>query len=256
MPSNPRGLICAGGTGTRLRPLTKVMNKHLLPILDKPMVLFPLETLEDLGIKEICLVTGEKDLESFKKLLGDGSEFDSSITYRTQEGPNGIADALLKAEDYLKGHKTVMILGDHLYGEIKMPKKALEDDYAYVFIQKFNRGESEDGQSWGAVPEFDKSGNIIGIEEKPKNPKSDHIVTGLYIYPDDVFDHIKMQKPSKRGELEITDVNNWYISQKRLKSIKIENFILDAGTFETLFKATIYRAKELGYDVDYKPKRQ
>lgn len=247
MVSKPRGVIFAGGTGTRLQPLTYITNKHLLPVFDRPMIMYPIDTLKNLGIKDICIVTGENHIADFKKYFGDGSKFGVAIAYRTQPAPTGIADALLKSEDFFDGKKAVGICGDMLCGSVDVPPDAFVDDFAYIFIY-------ERSQSWGAVPEFDKRGNIIGIEEKPKLPKSKYLVSGLYIYPNDVFDYIKKLKPSQRGEFEITDVNNWYIKQKRLKALKMDTYIADAGTFETLLKSSIFRAKELGYNVDYDQK--
>jgi len=178
------------------------------------------------------------------KFFSDGSEFGVSITYKAQKGPDGIADALLKAEDFFKNQKAVAICGDTFFDKITVPPNAFNDDFAYIFIQ-------ERKQPWGSVPEFDKEGNVINIEETPKSPKSNYVVEGLFIYPNDVFDHIRTQKPSKRGELEITDVNNWYLKQKRLKAVKIDSYVLDMGTFDTLLKATILRAKKLGHNVNY-----
>ena len=248
MASKPRGVIFAGGTGTRLRPLTYITNKHLLPVFDRPMIMYPIESLRNLGIKDICIVTGENHVAAFKEYFSDGSKFGVSITYRTQSAPSGIADALLKSEDFFKGKKAIGICGDMLCGKVEVPPDAFTDNFAYIFIY-------ERSQSWGAVPEFDAKGNILSIEEKPKVPKSNYLVSGLYIYPNDVFDTIKTLKPSQRGELEITDVNNRYIKQKRLKALKMYTYIADAGTFETLLKSSILRARELGYNVNYDDKK-
>jgi glucose-1-phosphate thymidylyltransferase len=231
-----KGVILAGGTGTRLRPLTEVTNKHLLPVFDSPMIVHPLKTLKQMGIKDICIVTGGEYMADFMRFLGSGSRFKVRLTYKIQDGPLGIAHALLQAEDFFGKEKVVAILGDNIFEKVSVPRNAFEDDYAYIFLKKVSRPERF------GVAIFDSTGQIIGIEEKPKVPKSDYAVTGLYIYPNDVFDFIKTLKPSARGELEITDVNNWYLKQNRLKAIKLNGFWTDAGTFPSLLKANILRA--------------
>lgn len=231
-----KGVILAGGKGTRLKPLTDVTNKHLLPIFDKPMILHPLETLKQMGIKDICIVTGGEYMADFMRFLGSGANFGVRLTYKIQDDPLGIAHALLQAEDFFDKEKVVAILGDNLFERVEVPKEAFEDDYAYIFIKEMDKPERF------GVPVFDENGNIIAIEEKPKIPKSRYAVTGLYIYPNDVFDFIKTLKPSARGELEITDVNNWYLRQRRLKAIKLKGYWTDAGTFSSWLKANILRA--------------
>ncbi|OYT25512.1 MAG: spore coat protein [Thermofilum sp. ex4484_82] len=231
-----KGVILAGGLGTRLKPLTEVTNKHLLPVFDRPMILHPLETLKQLGIKDICIVTGGEYMADFMRFLGSGTKFGVRLTYKIQDGPLGIAHALLQAEDFFEGEKKIVaILGDNIFEKVNLPKTALEDKYAYVFLKEVNNPERF------GVAVFDENGNIIEIEEKPKQPKSNYAVTGLYIYPNDVFDFIKTLKPSARGELEITDVNNWYLKQGRLKAIKLEGYWTDAGTFSSWLKANILR---------------
>jgi len=231
-----KGAILAGGTGSRLKPLTEVTNKHLLPVFDKPMILHPLETLKQMGIKDICIVTGGEYIADFMRFLGSGARFDVKLTYKIQDSPLGIAHALLQTEDFFGDEKVITILGDNIFEKVEVPKDAFEDDFAYIFIKKVSKPERF------GVPVFDSSGKIIAIEEKPKEPKSSFAVTGLYIYPNDVFTFIKTLKPSARGELEITDVNNWYLKQDRLKAIKLEGFWSDAGTLPTLLRANILRA--------------
>ena len=231
------GIILAGGTGSRLYPLTKVTNKHLLPVYNKPMVFYPLEALKSLGIKDICIVSGGEHIADFIRLLGSGSEFGVTLTYKVQDGPKGIAHALLQAEKFVKNdEKVAVILGDNIFEKVEAQPEALSDNNAYIYIK-----EVEDPERFGVV-KFNEN-EISEIIEKPKEPPSKFAVTGLYIYPSDVFDFIKTLKPSQRGELEITDVNNWYLKQGRLKAIKIDGFWSDAGTFESLLKATLFVAE-------------
>lgn len=239
-----KGVVLAGGEGKRLHPLTAVTNKHLLPVFDRPMILHPIEALKSLGINEICLVTGGENIGDFMKFLGSGASFDVNLTYKIQDGPLGIAHAILQAEDFFDKEKVVVILGDNIFEKVETPPEATEDDNAYIFIK-----EVKNPQRFG-VPAFGDDGNIVAIEEKPENPKSNYAVVGLYIYPPDVFEFIKTLKPSGRGELEITDVNNWYIQQKKLKAIKLDGFWSDAGTFESLFRAALLRAKQSGLELD------
>lgn len=239
-----KGVILAGGEGKRLRPLTLVTNKHLLPVFDRPMILHPLETLKNLGIDEICLVTGGEDVGDFMKFLGSGTNFGVRLTYKIQDGPLGIANAMLQSEKFFEKEKVFAILGDNIFEKVEVPEDAIKDDNAYVFIK-----EVKNPQRFG-VPVFDENQNITAIEEKPENPKSNYAVVGLYIYPPDVFEFIKNLKPSSRGEMEITDVNNWYIQQKRLKFIKLDGFWSDAGTFESLLRATLLRATHCGFGLD------
>ncbi|MCW1312832.1 MAG: sugar phosphate nucleotidyltransferase, partial [Candidatus Parvarchaeota archaeon] len=220
-----------------LYPLTKVTNKHLLPVYNKPMVFYPLETLKSLGIKDICIVSGGDHIADFIRLLGSGSEFGVTLTYKVQDGPKGIAHALLQAEKFVKNdEKVAVILGDNIFEKVEAQPEALSDNNAYIYIK-----EVEDPERFGVV-KFNEN-EISEIIEKPKEPPSKFAVTGLYIYPSDVFDFIKTLKPSQRGELEITDVNNWYLKQGRLKAIKIDGFWSDAGTFESLLKATLFVAE-------------
>jgi glucose-1-phosphate thymidylyltransferase len=238
-----KGVILAGGEGTRLRPLTLVTNKHLLPVFDMPMIMHPIEALKSMGIRDVCIVTGGDYIADFMRFLGSGSRLGITLTYKIQDGPKGIADALLQAEDFFSKDKVVVILGDNIFEEINVPKNALQDRNAYVFIKKM-----DDPERFG-VAELDKNDNIVGIEEKPKKPKSSFAVTGFYIYPNDVFDFIKTLSPSKRGELEITDVNNWYIRHGKLKAVKVKGFWSDAGTLSSLFRAATLRARKKGIRV-------
>lgn len=235
-----KGVILAGGTGSRLYPLTKVTNKHLLPIYNKPMILYPLETLKSLEISDICIVSGGEHITDFMRFLGSGSEFGVKLTYKVQDGPKGIAHALLQAEDFFdKGERVIAVLGDNIFEKIKLPEEIFNDENAYVFLK-----EVDDPERFG-VAKFDENKNIISIEEKPKTTPSKLAVTGLYIYPSDVFEFIKTLKPSQRGELEITDVNNWYLRQGKLKFVSIGGFWSDAGTFESLLKATLFMTKKI-----------
>ncbi len=229
-----KGVILAGGLGSRLLPLTKVTNKHLLPVYDKPMIYYPLQTLCRAGIKDIMVVTGGKSAGDFLRLLGNGSEFGlKDIYYTYQEGEGGIADALKLCEHFAEGQRIVVILGDNI----------LQDDIG-PFVTKFAAEESgarlllkevADPQRFGVpVLEGDR---IIRIEEKPAVPKSRYAVTGIYMYDRRVFDFCKDLKPSARGELEITDVNNAYIADGSLSYDVLQGWWTDAGQFESLFHA-------------------
>ena len=236
-----KGIILAGGTGTRLLPLTKVTNKHCLAVFKKPMIYYPLETLVNAGIKEVLIVTGGNNPGDFLKLLGNGKEFDlKEIHYAYQQGSGGIAEALGLAEDFADTGKVVVILGDNIF----------EDDFTKA-VKDF------ENQKWGAkvflkkVPDPERFGvaqlkgkKIIKIEEKPKKPKSQYAVTGFYMYDGQVFDVIKTLKPSQRGELEITDVNNFYINQKTASFEVVKGFWSDAGTFDSLLRASNLVAKK------------
>jgi len=239
-----KGVILAGGEGTRLKPLTQVTNKHLLPVFDKPMIVHPLEILKSIGVKEVCVVTGGDYIADFMRFLGSGVNFGVRFTYKIQDGPKGIAHALLQAEDFFKNDKVVAVLGDNIFEKVDRPESALNDDYAYVLLK-----EVRNPQRFG-VAVFDGNGDIVGIEEKPKEPKSNFAVTGLYIYPNDVFSFIKNLSPSERGELEITDVHNWYLKQGRLKAIKVHGFWSDAGTFESMLRATMLMAAHRGFGLE------
>ncbi len=238
-----KGVVLAGGTGSRLYPLTKVTNKHLLPVYNKPMILYPLETLKSMGINEVSIVSGGEHIADFMRFFGSGSEFGINLTYRVQDGPRGIAHALLQAEGFVKNdEKVAVILGDNIFEKVEAPSEAFSDNNAYIYIK-----EVEDPERFGVV-KFNENNEITSIVEKPKEPPSKFAVTGLYIYPSDVFDFVKTLKPSQRGELEITDVNNWYLKQGRLKAIPIGGFWSDAGTFTSLLNATLFAAKQFQND--------
>ena len=231
-----KGIILAGGLGTRLLPLTRVTNKHLLPIYKKPMIYYPLETLVSAGIKEIMIVTGGNNPGDFLKLLGNGKELGlKELHYAYQDGSGGIAEALGLAEDFADQEKIVVILGDNIFEDnINQYVKSFENQErgAKLFFKKVPSPERF------GVPVI-KNGKIVRIEEKPKRPKSSYAVTGLYMYDNQVWDVIKNLKPSARGELEITDVNNFYVKQKTVTYEILKGFWTDAGTFDSLFQASV-----------------
>lgn len=227
-----KGVILAGGTGSRLYPLTKVTNKHLLPVYDKPMIFYPIQTLINAGIKEIMIVSGRGHAGHFLELLGSGADHGVHFTYEIQEQAGGIAQALSLAEDFVDGDSVTVILGDNIFQDDIKEDVANFNDGARIFLK-----EVSDAHRFG-VAEL-KGDKVIGIEEKPKEPKSNFAVTGLYIYDSKVFSAIKTLKPSGRGELEITDVNNYYINKGAMKYGILEGFWSDAGTFESLLRASI-----------------
>jgi glucose-1-phosphate thymidylyltransferase len=226
-----KGVILAGGMGTRLLPLTKVTNKHLLPVYDKPMIYYPIQCLVNAGIDDIMIVTGGNDAGDFLRLLGNGKEFGlKDISYTYQEGSGGIADALRLTEHFVEGDKVIVILGDNIIEKnIVKPVRAFEKQPrgARILLK-----EVSDPQRFG-VPAFE-GGRIVAIEEKPKQPKSNYAVIGIYFYDASVFDIIKTLKPSGRGELEITDVNNGYLREGALEYDVLDGWWSDAGTFESL----------------------
>lgn len=236
-----KGIILAGGLGSRLQPLTLITNKHLLPVYNKPMIYYPIEKLVEAGIDDIVLVTGGNYAGDFLRLLGNGREFNlSHINYVYQKGEGGIAEALGLCEHYAKNDSVVVILGDNIFEDSIQNAVA---DYA-----RSNQGgriflkEVHDPQRFG-VAEL-QGEKVVGIEEKPKVPKSNYAVTGIYMYDSEVFEVIKTLKPSGRGELEITDVNNYYIRKNAMKYEFMTGWWTDAGTFESLFHANelVYRS--------------
>ena len=238
-----KGIILAGGTGTRLMPCTRVTNKHLLPVYNKPMIYYPLETLASAGILEILIVTGGNSPGDFLKLLKNAKEFGlKEIHYAYQEGAGGIAEALGLAEDFADEEKIAVILGDNI---IEDNIKSYTEDFekrekgAKLFLK-----EIPDPERFGVAEIQD--GKIINIEEKPKKPKSNLAVTGLYMYDNQVFNIVKTLKPSDRGELEITDVNNFYINQGTVTYEVLKGFWGDAGKFESLFIASEFMRKKNG----------
>jgi glucose-1-phosphate thymidylyltransferase len=234
--STIKGIILAGGLGSRLYPLTAVTNKHLLPIWNKPMIYYPIKTLVDAGIKDVMIVTGGNNAGDFLRLLGNGKELGlRHIEYAYQKGEGGIADALKLAEDFADNDKIVVVLGDNIIE--KSIKKSVDKFKNQQKGARILIKEVPDPQRFGVV-EFDKKkARIIKIAEKPKNPKTKYAVTGLYMYDSDVFDIVKRLRPSKRGELEITDVNNAYIKAGLMQYDILSGFWTDSGTFESLLRA-------------------
>lgn len=225
-----KGVILAGGTGSRLFPLTKVTNKHLLPVGKKPMILHPVEKLVKAGIKEIIVVTGVEHMGDVVTLLGSGKDFGCQFSYKVQDEAGGIAQALALTESFCVGHKTCVLLGDNIFqDDLTTHAQAFHDQQsgAKILLKKVS-----DPVRFG-VPEL-SGDKIVGIEEKPKNPKSQYAVTGIYFYDAGVFDVIRTLKPSARGELEITDVNNDYIRKSKMTYSVLEKEWTDAGTFESL----------------------
>jgi len=233
-----KGIILAGGAGSRLYPLTLVASKQLQPVYDKPMVYYPLTTLIEGGIRELCLISTPHDLPRFKQLLGDGSRFGLTIDYRDQEKPAGIAQAFLIAESFIGKDNVTLVLGDNIfYGGDAFGKAFGEfKGGATIFGYHVN-----DPERYGVV-EFDTKGKAISIEEKPEQPKSNYAVPGLYIYDNEVLDIVKSQKPSARGELEITDVNVSYLKRGKLRVCRLPRGFawLDAGTSSSLHEASAY----------------
>jgi glucose-1-phosphate thymidylyltransferase len=226
-----KGIILAGGNGTRLSPLTLITNKHLLPVYDKPMILYPLETLKKGGVSEIMIVCGREHAGHFMNFLGSGKEYGVKLSYALQSGAGGIADALGLAEDFAGQDKIAVILGDNIFeDDFSADFKAFENEPGgKVFIK-----EVPDPQRFGVAEVI--GGKIVDIEEKPKAPKSNLATVGLYLYNADVFGKIKKLVPSGRGELEIADVNNMYVKEGSLSYGMINGFWSDAGTFDSLLK--------------------
>ena len=238
-----KGIILAGGSGTRLYPITKSISKQLLPIYDKPMVYYPLSVLMQAGIKDILIISTPKDLPDFKRLLADGSHLGISLSYKEQPSPDGLAQAFIIGEDFIGDDDVCMILGDNIFNGdnfsqllSKASKNVSENKIATVFGYPVS-----DPSRYGVI-EFDKSGNAISIEEKPKNPKSNYAVTGLYFYPNSVVNMAKEITPSERGELEITSINQAYLKKSELKVELMQRGFawLDTGTHESLIEASNY----------------
>jgi len=229
-----KGIILAGGTGSRLEPCTKVTNKHLLPVYNKPMIYYPLYTLINAGIKEILIVSGPEHSGHILNLLGSGKKFNVKLTYEIQDAPLGIANALSLGEDFADRQPLAVILGDNIFQD-SIGKCANEFDKnsvgAVIFLKRV-----PDPERFG-VPVFQNT-KIIKIEEKPKKPASDFAVTGLYFYDEKIFEIIRKLRPSKRGEYEISDVNNSYLNMGKLNFHIMKGFWSDAGTFESLFRAS------------------
>ncbi|MDD5457205.1 MAG: sugar phosphate nucleotidyltransferase [Candidatus Margulisbacteria bacterium] len=225
-----KGIVLAGGTGSRLFPLTKVTNKHLLPIGHEPMIYYPIKKILEAGISEILIVTGVEHMGAVVNLLGSGKDFNCRFTYKVQDEAGGIAQALGLAENFAGDDNVLVILGDNIFsGNLKQAAADFKNG-ATIFLQQV-----EDPQRFGVA--IIENNNVVKIEEKPKNPKSNYAVTGLYIYDKQVFEYIKNLKRSQRGELEITDVNNAYLIAGNLHYQILDGFWTDAGTFESLYHA-------------------
>ena len=268
---NRKGIILAGGSATRLYPITCAVSKQMLPVYDKPMIYYPLSVLMLAGIKDILIISTPKDLPRFEELLGDGANLGIKLSYAIQPSPDGLAQAFLIGEEFLDGSSVCLILGDNIYyghglrNLLFEAKEAAKQNYATVFGYYVN-----DPERYGVV-EFDKHGKAISIEEKPTNPKSSYAVTGLYFYPNDVVEKAKLVKPSDRGELEITTLNQFYLNENRL-NVEVMNrgfAWLDTGTHNSLLEASIFVKtiedrqslkiaclEEIAYDLGYINKQQ
>lgn len=234
-----KGIVLAGGSGTRLYPITKGISKQLMPIYDKPMVYYPISTLMSAGIREILVITTPEDQEQFRRLLGDGSQWGCAFSYVVQQVPNGLAQAFVLGADFIGGDKVALVLGDNIFhgsGFEKTLKDAANIDGATVFAYPVS-----DPERYGVV-EFDESFNALSLEEKPENPKSNYAVPGLYFYDNEVVKIARELQPSARGEYEITDVNKIYLEKKQLKVTVLDRGFawLDTGTFDSLADASEY----------------
>lgn len=232
-----KGLLLAGGTGTRLSPLTAVVNKHLLPVYNKPMVLYPLQKLKDFGLKDIMLVTGGEYIGRFIEFLGDGSKFGVKLTYRVQEKAGGIAEALSLCEEFANGEDIAVILGDNIFSKKFIPIKSKYE--CTIFLKKKDK---ESAKRFGCA--LVKGDKVVYVKEKPLNPKNLLIMTGFYIFSQSAFKIVKKLKPSKRGELEITEIVNWYVKNGECGFHMVKEEWFDAGTFDSLIRANNFVYKE------------
>lgn len=234
-----KGIILSGGSGTRLSPLTKVTSKQLLPVYNKPMIMYPLETLLKAGIKDILIIVSPDHAGDYLKLLGSGREYNANFVYEIQDKPEGLAQAFIIGEKFIEGDSVCMILGDNIF----------EDDFSET-IRNFKSGghifakKVPDPERFGVV-KFGENGQAEAIEEKPVNFLSDYAITGLYLYDQRAAEVAKAAKPSARGELEITEMHNWYLKKGELKVDIVNGEWIDAGTFESLFKASELARKKI-----------
>ncbi len=232
-----KGILLAGGLGTRLYPLTKVLSKQLMPIYDKPMIYYPLSTMLSAGIREIVIIASSKSIPLFKELLGNGKNYGCHFSYAIQNEPKGIAEAFIIAEDFIKGDAVALILGDNIFygtGLEKQLQECQNPNGGIIFAYHVN-----DPERYGVVA-FNQQNKVISIEEKPKNPKSSYAIPGIYFYDNTVVQIAKNIKPSKRGELEITDINKHYLNQNKLRVQVLDKGTawLDTGTFNSLMQAS------------------
>ena len=233
--TNRKGIILAGGSGTRLYPVTQAVSKQLMPVYDKPMVYYPLSTLMLSGIRDVLLISTPQDTPRFAELLGDGSPWGMNIQYAVQPSPDGLAQAFIIGKDFVGHHPSALVLGDNIFYGHDLVKQLHRSNERQTGASVFAY-HVHDPERYGVV-EFDAQMKALSIEEKPKQPKSDWAVAGIYSYPPDVFEVIRTLKPSGRGELEITDVNNHYVKAGRLVSWEMSGYWTDAGTLSSLHHA-------------------